>query len=78
MYTGCAYFTKVSETTSLPAMEKLGFQRCLDRLLEAGVRVDVVTTDRSPSIRKLMREQYSDIQHQFDPWHVVKGKLSSK
>ncbi|XP_063042261.1 uncharacterized protein LOC134436841 [Engraulis encrasicolus] len=54
-------------------MEKLGFQRCLDRLLQAGVRVDVITTDRSPSIRKFMREQYPGIQHQFDPWHVVKG-----
>lgn len=58
-------------------METLGFQRALDYLLQAGVRVDVVTTDRSPSIKKLMREKYSDIQHQFDPWHVAKGKRSA-
>ncbi|KAK0132604.1 THAP domain-containing protein 4 [Merluccius polli] len=65
--------TKVTEATSSPAMETLGFRRGLDRLLQAGVGVDVITTDRSPSIRKLMRETYSDIQHQFDPWHVAKG-----
>ncbi|XP_030208801.1 bis(5'-adenosyl)-triphosphatase enpp4 isoform X2 [Gadus morhua] len=64
---------QVTEATSSPAMETLGFRRGLDRLLQAGVRVDVITTDRSPSIRKLMRETYSDIQHQFDPWHVAKG-----
>uniref|UniRef100_A0A8C5BMA9 THAP-type domain-containing protein n=1 Tax=Gadus morhua TaxID=8049 RepID=A0A8C5BMA9_GADMO len=66
------------QATSSPAMETLGFRRGLDRLLQAGVRVDVITTDRSPSIRKLMRETYSDIQHQFDPWHVAKGKLFTK
>ncbi|XP_056433018.1 uncharacterized protein LOC130371308 isoform X2 [Gadus chalcogrammus] len=64
---------QVTEAPSSPAMETLGFRRGLDRLLQAGVRVDVITTDRSPSIRKLMRETYSDIQHQFDPWHVAKG-----
>jgi len=58
-------------------MELLGFRRCLERLLQAGVVVDTITTDRSPSIRKLMRETYSDIQHQFDPWHVATGKLST-
>lgn len=66
---------KVTEATSSPAMETLGFRRCLERLLQAGVVVDTITTDRSPSIRKLMKETYSDIQHQFDPWHVAKGKL---
>ncbi|KAK0156598.1 THAP domain-containing protein 4 [Merluccius polli] len=64
---------QVTEATSSPAMETLGFRRGLDHLIQAGVGVDVITTDRSPSIMKLMRETYSDIQHQFDPWHVAKG-----
>ncbi|KAJ8365025.1 hypothetical protein SKAU_G00138560 [Synaphobranchus kaupii] len=51
-------------------METIGFRRGLDRLLQSDVAVDVVTTDRSPSI---MRESYPDIKHQFDPWHVAKG-----
>ncbi|KAK0132294.1 hypothetical protein N1851_011846 [Merluccius polli] len=64
---------QVSEATSSPAMEAVGFRRGLDRLLDSGVSVDVVTTDRAPSIRKIMRESYPDLRHQFDPWHVAKG-----
>lgn len=64
---------QVSEATSSPAMEPLGFRRGLDRLLDSDVCVDVVTTDRAPSIRKIMRESYPELRHQFDPWHVVKG-----
>ncbi|KAK7909695.1 hypothetical protein WMY93_014379 [Mugilogobius chulae] len=64
---------QVSEATSSPAMESVGFRRGLDRLLDSGVSVDVVTTDRAPSIRKIMRESYPKLKHQFDPWHVAKG-----
>uniref|UniRef100_A0A8B9HAV0 Uncharacterized protein n=1 Tax=Astyanax mexicanus TaxID=7994 RepID=A0A8B9HAV0_ASTMX len=64
---------QVSEATSSPAMEPVGFRRGLDRLLDSGVSVDVVTTDRAPSIRKIMRESYPELRHQFDPWHVAKG-----
>ncbi|KAL7404301.1 hypothetical protein ABVT39_012725 [Epinephelus coioides] len=64
---------QVTETTSSPVMEKVGFQRGLDRLLQSGVGVGVVTTDRHPSTRKTMRESYPEIKHQFDPWHVAKG-----
>ncbi|KAL7404900.1 hypothetical protein ABVT39_020705 [Epinephelus coioides] len=56
-------------------MESVGFRRGLDRLLDSGVNVDVVTTDRAPSIQKIMRESYPDLRHQFDPWHVAKGDL---
>ena len=53
------------------AMEVVGFQRGLDYLLES---IGVITTDRSPSIRKLMKDNYSHIQHELDPWHVSKSK----
>lgn len=56
------------------AMEVVGFQRGLDYLLERGVSIGVITTDRSPSIRKLMKDSYSNIQHELDPWHVSKSK----
>ncbi|CAM4530108.1 unnamed protein product [Leuciscus chuanchicus] len=64
---------QVTETTSSVAMEVLGFQRGLDYLLDRGVVVGVVTTDRSPSVRKLMKDNYTGIQHEFDPWHVSKS-----
>ncbi|XP_049918879.1 uncharacterized protein LOC126401561 [Epinephelus moara] len=66
---------QVTETSSSTAMEPVGFRRGLDYLLEEGVEVEVVTTNRSPSIRKIMREDYPDIHHEFDIWHVVKGLM---
>ncbi|XP_057693124.1 uncharacterized protein LOC130916425 isoform X2 [Corythoichthys intestinalis] len=63
----------VTEASSSPAMETLGFRRGLDRLLQAGIGVDVLATDRTPSIRKIMRERYPGIEHRLDIWHVAKG-----
>ncbi|XP_057693123.1 uncharacterized protein LOC130916425 isoform X1 [Corythoichthys intestinalis] len=64
---------QVTEASSSPAMETLGFRRGLDRLLQAGIGVDVLATDRTPSIRKIMRERYPGIEHRLDIWHVAKG-----
>jgi len=38
---------------------------------------DTISTDRYPSIKKLMRtkEEYKHIQHQFDPCHLAKNIL---
>lgn len=36
------------------AMEAEGFRRGVDYLLSRGVDVGVITTDRAPSIRKIM------------------------
>lgn len=63
----------MSQATSSVAMEPMGFRKGLERLLDEGIDIKVVTTDRHPSIRKLMREEYPNIIHQFDPWHVAKG-----
>ncbi len=56
------------------AMEAEGFRRGLHYLLFRGVDIGMTTTDRYPSIRKIMREDYSHIRHEFDPWHVNKSK----
>lgn len=58
---------------SFIAMEPMGFRKGLEKLLDEGIDIKVVTTDRHPSIRKLMIEEYPNIIHQFDPWHVAKG-----
>lgn len=52
----------------------MGFKKGLEKLLDEGISVKVVTTDRHPSIRKIMREDFPNIEHQFDPWHTGKGK----
>ncbi|XP_065195097.1 uncharacterized protein LOC135826412 [Sycon ciliatum] len=56
-------------------MEKAGFIRVLDRCKEA-LAVDVVVTDRSPSIKATIRDQYPGICHQFDVWHFAKNVAS--
>ncbi|TDH00921.1 hypothetical protein EPR50_G00174910 [Perca flavescens] len=66
-------FVQVTEASSSVAMEVLGFQRGLDYLLERGVDIEVITTDRSPSIRKLLKDNYRSIRHELDPWHVSKS-----
>ncbi|XP_051971034.1 uncharacterized protein LOC127635204 isoform X2 [Xyrauchen texanus] len=62
-----------TEASSSIAMEPIGFKRGLSRLVEQGIQIDVVTTDRSPSIRKIMRVDYPDMHHEFDICLVVKG-----
>ena len=58
-------------------MEKEGFIRCVDDLLNLDVPIKAISTDRHPSIKKLMRtkDEYKEIVHQFDPWHVAKNIL---
>lgn len=63
---------KFADSSSI-AMEPVGFRKVLERLLHEDIYIKVFTMDRHPSIRKLMREEYPNIIHQFDPWHVAKG-----
>ena len=60
------------------AMEKEGFLRCVDEILQNfKLSIDTISTDRHPSIKKLMKTnaKYKAINHQFDPWHVAKSIL---
>lgn len=53
-------------------MEVVGFQRAMDSVLESGLDVRVVATDRHVSIRKVAREKYKPlgITHEFDVHHM--------
>ncbi|KAF4114060.1 hypothetical protein G5714_004283 [Onychostoma macrolepis] len=66
---------QVTEASSSVAMEPIVLKRSLSKILEKGIKVDVLTTDRSPSTRKIMRVDYPFVQHEFDIWHVAKGLL---
>ncbi|KAJ8049501.1 hypothetical protein HOLleu_02272 [Holothuria leucospilota] len=72
---------QVTDTTSSVAMEKVGFRTCLNRVREKGIKVQLVATDRHAGIRKVMRTEYPDIDHDFDVWHFaksIKKKLLAK
>ena len=56
-------------------MEFYGFKNCLAFLLNQGISILKFVTDRHSSITCYMRENYPDISHRFDLWHVAKSKL---
>ena len=73
----------VTEAKSSVGMEKIGFEKVMDRLVSSPLTVTDISTDRHTSIRKVMREKYAPqgIGHQFDPHHMVKWvkkKLTEK
>ena len=55
-------------------MEKAGFIKVIDNLLDKGVKIIMVSIDRHSQIRKLMKndKNYENITHVIDPWHVIK------
>ncbi|KAL2102342.1 hypothetical protein ACEWY4_001510 [Coilia grayii] len=61
------------EAGSSVAMECQGFRSLNHLIYNEGLPIDLITTDRAPSIRKMMREEFGNIHHEFDPWHVTKG-----
>ena len=64
---------QVTEAGNSNRMEKVGFKRALESLRKEGINPKQITTDRHTGIRKHLREEESDLDHQFDIWHFVKG-----
>ena len=64
---------QVTETGSSVAMEKEGLKRSLDKLLNQGVDILSVATDRHTGVASLMKKCYSYIEHQYDVWHIAKS-----
>ncbi|CAH2293317.1 PREDICTED: uncharacterized protein LOC100485380 [Pelobates cultripes] len=71
---------QVSEEKSSIAMESLAFKRCMDQVLADKILISILVTNHHVSIRKIMRERYKHINHQFDIWHYCRSiylKLST-
>ncbi|XP_075696181.1 uncharacterized protein LOC142662115 isoform X1 [Rhinoderma darwinii] len=58
-------------------LENIAFKKLLSRILEKGVNVKIVTTDRHVGIHKIMKDSYADIVHHFDSWHMARS-ISNK
>ncbi|XP_014669579.1 PREDICTED: uncharacterized protein LOC106810658 [Priapulus caudatus] len=54
-------------------LEPTGFKRIVTRLLEHGLNIGTIATDRHTTIRAIIRKDFPGLQHQFDVWHMVKG-----
>lgn len=62
-----------TETTSSVAMELEGLKRCREELENVCVSVASMTTDQHLSIAKYIREDWKEIVHYYDTWHIAKG-----
>ncbi|KAJ8018726.1 hypothetical protein HOLleu_43128 [Holothuria leucospilota] len=69
---------QVSETGSSVKMEAVGFKRCFSRFLDDhNLNVDKFASDRHVSFRKIMKDNYKGVKHNFDVFHLAKN-ISSK
>ena len=62
-------------------MEREEFKRCMENIHSKGAKVKVVATDGHVSIKSDMKRIYTDVDHQFDVWHLAKSvtkKLTEK
>ena len=64
---------QVTEAGNSNRMEKMGFTKTLNHLKNNGIIPTQITTDRHSQIRKYMREEEPEIEHQFDIWHFAKN-----
>ena len=63
----------VTEVANFNQMEKKGFIKTLTHIEANGIKVDTISNDRHPQIKKEMRVNHGQIDHQFDPWHLTKS-----
>ena len=61
-----------TEVTSSNAMEKEGFERCIQDLAREEVTIKRIATDRHTSISSSMKKDHGEIDHQYDAWHFSK------
>ena len=64
--------TQVTEAGNSNRMEKMGLIKVLQEA-KSKLYVKQLTTDRHVQIKKYMREQEKEIDHQFDVWHFSKS-----
>ena len=63
----------VYESTSSNAMETKGCDRLLKEFKTNHVNISVLCTDRHAGIARMTREEFPEIEHQFDLWHLIKS-----
>ncbi|KAM7306375.1 uncharacterized protein ISCGN_010093 [Ixodes scapularis] len=70
------HFELVQSTEVKPSshMEKEGLRRGLDNLLNEGLIVGTLVTDRHIGVKAMMTTDYPNTKHRFDAWHLAKGK----
>ena len=65
--------TQVTEAGNSNRMEKVGFRKVFSTVKGDGIIPSQIITDRHTGIRKHLREEEPDIDHQFNVSHFVKN-----
>ena len=73
-YTEFLYILQKNEVTSSNAMELEGLKRSLKCLEDSKLEIKTIVTDRHPSIQKFLRLSKKHVKHEYDTWHVAKGR----
>ena len=60
-----------SQVSSSSQMEVEAAERLLRYLEARGVVIGIFATDRSTSIRKMMKIKFGHVKHEFDVWYVI-------
>lgn len=53
--------------------EPIAFRRLFNELLEMNIRIAFVTTDASPSLNALFANEFPQIRHYYDLWHILRN-----
>lgn len=64
-----------NEAGNSPAMELMGFEKCMEFLLQGGIAMKIFISDRHTGIQQHMKVSLPHITHYFDLWHLKKSKL---
>ena len=60
------------------AMEPAALAASLQFLKDAGLRIQHLVTDRSSTVRAMLKEMFPEINNQADPWHYIKVCISER
>ncbi|KAG9475535.1 uncharacterized protein [Eleutherodactylus coqui] len=63
----------VNPQVTLDCLEKTGFQKAMDELQTMNVDVKMIVTDRSVAIQEVLNDNYPNIRHRLDLWHLSKS-----
>ena len=59
---------------SFSAMEKIALKGGLDRIqFEMGLNLCTIVTDQHSAIKKMLKDEYPSVNHQYDVWHLRKN-----
>jgi hypothetical protein len=53
-------------------MEPAALAASIQFLKDAGLKIQHLVTDRSSTVRAMLRERFPEINNQADPWHYIK------